>query len=325
MQVLVTGIDGFVGSHLAEFLLGVEGAEVCGTVLEAVAGPNISGIAADVRLEKADIRDAERVLEVFQDVRPDRVIHLAAQAFVPASVQDPSSTVQVNVFGTVSVLEAARRMGEDGGAPPAVLIVSSGEAYGKVPPHRQPITEESPLQPQNPYAASKASAELIARAYRHTYGLNVLIARPFNHAGPRQGPSFVTSEFGRCFAEIASGRSPARLRVGNIEAERDFTDVRDVVKAYWALFDQRSAEEVFNVCSGHAYPIREVITLYEEITGIKVEIVRGDEKARPYDTLLIVGSNERLRLATGWSPAVAFRDTLRDVFLHWREQIAQGS
>ena len=325
MRVLVTGIDGFVGSHLAEFLLRVDGVEVCGTVLEAAAGPNISGIAADIRLAEVDVRDEERVLKIFREVRPDRVIHLAAQAFVPTSVQDPGSTVQVNVFGTVSVLEAARLMGKDGGAPPSVLIVSSGEVYGKVPPRRQPITEESPLQPQNPYAASKASTEFFARAYRNTYGLDVLIARPFNHAGPRQGPSFVTSEFGRRFAEIALGRLPAQLRVGNIEARRDFTDVRDVVRAYWALFDRQSAEEVFNVCSGHAYPIREVITLYEEITGIKVEIVTGEEKARPYDTSLFVGSNERLRLATGWSPAVAFPDTLRDVFLHWREQMTQGS
>ena len=324
MRVLVTGIDGFVGSHLAEFLLGVDGVEVFGTVLASGAGPHIRGIAEHLRLEEADIRNAERVLKVFREVRPDRVIHLAAQPFVPDSVRDPTSTLQVNIFGTVSVLEAARRTGEDRGSPPSVLVVSSGEVYGTVAPRCQPITEESPLKPQNPYAASKASTELIAQSYRNSYGLEVLIARPFNHAGPRQSPSFVTSEFGRRFAEIASGRSQPRLRVGNIEAQRDFTDVRDVVRAYWALFDQRSAESVFNVCSGRAYEIREVITLYEEITGIGVEIVRGEEKSRPYDTVLFVGSNERLRLATGWSPVVPFRDTLRDVFLYWRGETMQG-
>jgi GDP-4-dehydro-6-deoxy-D-mannose reductase len=325
MRVLVTGIDGFVGSHLAEFLLGVEGVQVFGTVLESETGPNITAIAANLVLKRADVRDAERVLNVFRDVRPDRVIHLAAQPFVPTSVQDPTSTLQVNVFGTLSVLEAARKMGEDRGTPPSVLLVSSGEVYGHVPSHRQPITEESPLSPQNPYAASKASTELIARSYRSTYGIEVTTARPFNHAGPRQNPTFVTSEFGHRFAEIASGRSEPRLRVGNIEAQRDFTDVRDVVRAYWALFDRESTESVFNVCAGHAYPIREVVTLYQEITGIEVEIVSGEEKARPYDTLLFVGSNERLRLATGWSPIVPFRDTLRDVFLYWREQMRQES
>jgi GDP-4-dehydro-6-deoxy-D-mannose reductase len=325
MRVLVTGIDGFVGSHLAEYLLGVRGMQLSGTVLESEAGPNIRRIAEHIGVETADVRDAERMFDIVQNVRPGRVIHLAAQPFVPDSVRNPTTTLEVNVLGTLSVLEAARRHGEAEGVLPQVLIISSGEVYGRVPLERQPITEELPPSPQNPYAASKASTELIARSYRKTYGLDVTIARPFNHAGPRQNPSFVTSEFGLRFAEIASGASEPRIRVGNLEAQRDFTDVRDVVRAYWALFDRDSTDSVFNVCSGHACRIGDVIAHYQEISGIEVEIVSGEEKARPYDTHLFVGSNERLRLATGWSPVIPFRDTLRDVFHYWKDRTTQVS
>jgi GDP-4-dehydro-6-deoxy-D-mannose reductase len=291
--------------------------------LDSEPGPNVAGVAANLSVKTANVCDAERIQELVLEIRPDRLVHLAAQAFVPDSVRDPTLTLRTNILGTASILEAARKLGQNRGNPPAVLLISSAEVYGRVPPEGQPISEESPLRPHNPYAASKASAELIAGAYRNTYGMDIIVARPFNHAGSRQNPSFVCSEFACRFAEIASGASKPELHVGNLDARRDFTDVRDVVRAYWALFDRRSEEAVFNVCSGRAYRIGEVISLLEEIAGFNVEVISETEKTRSYDTLLFVGSNERLHRATGWSPSIAFRDTLRDVFSYWQARTTQ--
>jgi GDP-4-dehydro-6-deoxy-D-mannose reductase len=252
------------------------------------------------------------------------VIHLAGQAFVPTSVQDPVGTADTNIFGGIHVLEAARAVRDREGVDASLLIVSSGEVYGAVTPENQPVTESHPLRPANPYAASKAALELIAQAFRMTYGMRVVIARPFNHAGPRQSPSFVTSDFARRFAEFSLGLRQPVLDVGNIHVKRDFTDVRDVVRAYWAMMSlDRDAEPVYNICSGVARAIDEVISILSEITGIEVRIQTNQQKVRMYDVPVLLGCNERLKRATGWSPRVAFRDTLRDVYKYWRTMLAE--
>jgi GDP-4-dehydro-6-deoxy-D-mannose reductase len=325
MRVFVTGIDGFVGSHMAEMLHGIGGVDVYGSILAATPGPNLRGLHGTVRLRQADILNAGRIEELFSDIRPDRVIHLAGQAFVPTSVADPFGTIQTNIAGSMSILEAARKLREREGVELQVLIVSSSEVYGKVAPHELPITERLPLNPGNPYAASKASIDLISQSYRKTYGLQVTVARPFNHAGPRQAPSFVCSEFGRRFAEFAAGSTPAVLRPGNLEARRDFTDVRDVVRAYWGMLEHPGEHSVFNVCSGAAVSIREIIALYEEITGIRADVAMEQAKVRAYDVPVLQGSAERLRTATGWSPTFTLRETLKDVFTYWQQTLAAGA
>jgi GDP-4-dehydro-6-deoxy-D-mannose reductase len=325
MRVFVTGIDGFVGSHMAEMLHAVGGVDVYGTILTPQPGPNLKGINGKIRLRQADILNPGRIEELFHDIRPDRVIHLAGQAFVPASVVDPVGTIQTNIAGSMSVLEAARKLREREGIEVQVLIVSSSEVYGRVAPDQLPITEELPLNPGNPYASSKASIDLIAQAYRKTYGLHVTVARPFNHVGPRQAPSFVCSEFGRRFAEFAAGVTPAMLHPGNLAARRDFTDVRDVVRAYWTVLDHPSDYAVFNVCSGKAVSIREIISLYEEITGITAEVTIEQAKVRPYDVPVLLGSAQRLRQMTGWAPTFTLRETLKDVFTYWQHMLADGA
>jgi len=325
MRVFVTGIDGFVGSHMAELLHSIGGVDVYGTIVTPEPGPNLKGINAKPRLRQADILSASRIEELFTDIRPERVIHLAGQAFVPTSVIDPVGTIQTNIAGSMSVLEAARKLREREGLEVQVLIISSSEVYGKVAPELLPIREDLALNPGNPYAASKASIDLISQAYRKTYGLHVTVARPFNHVGPRQAPSFVCSEFGRRFAEFAAGVSPPVLHPGNLEARRDFTDVRDVVRAYWSMLEHPSDYSVFNVCSGTAVSIREIISLYEEITGITVDVAVEQAKVRPYDVPVLLGSAERLHEETGWTRTFTLRETLKDVFTHWQQTLAAGA
>lgn len=317
MRILVTGIDGFVGSHVADFLENVAEAEIFGTILGAAPGDNLRD-HAHIRLFQADMTDRGRIAEIFFDIRPDRVIHLAGQAFVPTAVQDPVGTAEVNILGGIHVLEAARAVRDREGVNPSVLVVSSGEVYGEVEPDRQPVREEQALRPANPYAGSKAALDLIAQTYRRTYGLRVVVARPFNHAGPRQSPSFVTSDFARRFAEFSLGLREPVLDVGNIHVRRDFTDVRDVVRAYWAMMSlDREAEPVYNVCSGAARAIEEVISTLREITGVDARIETNQRKVRAYDVPVLLGCNERLRRATGWSPRIPFLETMRDVYEYW--------
>lgn len=319
MKVLVTGIDGFVGSHAAEYLLGIEGMELHGTHFPRQKTGNIDHLRGRIVLHEADIVDAKAMHGIFTDVRPDKVVHLAGQAYVPTALRDPFGTFSVNIMGGVAVLDAARRQAEETGAGPDLLLVSSGEVYGK--PRMEPITEESPVRPENPYAASKASVDLIGQEYRRTFGVRVSVVRPFNHAGPRQSPVFVSSDFGRQFALIAAGESEPVLRVGNIDARRDFTDVRDVVRAYWAILTHPSVHTVFNLCSGHLVAIRDLIRVFQEVSGIQVTVQNEASRTRGGDAPMIAGSYARLHGATGWEPLIPLEKTLADVFAYWTAEI----
>lgn len=320
MRVLITGIDGFVGSHLAEALIASGGVDVHGTVMRLDAPlQNIAHLQQSLTLHQADVSDARRVIELFGELRPDRVLHIAGQAFVPASLDDPMGTFQANVLGGLAVLEAARTVRTHSGQAISVLLVSSGEVYGNPP--QLPLTEETPIAPNNPYAASKASIDLIAQQYARFFGVDVVIVRPFNHAGPRQNPSFVVSDFARQFARIRLGMQEPVIHAGNIDVQRDFTDVRDVVRAYWLLFDRRTDALVFNVASNRAVSIRSILTSLEEYTGLHVQIRQEANRIRPYDIPVIVASYDRLHAATGWQPAIPFQQTLKDVYNYWLAQL----
>jgi len=316
MRVLITGIDGFVGSHAAEYLLGIGGMEIHGTHFPGQKTGNIDHLEGRITLHETDIVDAETVRGIFLEVRPDKVIHLAGQAFVPTALRDPFGTFNVNIMGGVAVLDAARLQADARGGGPDLLLVSSGEVYGKL--HLEPISEDSPVRPENPYAASKASVDLIGQEYRRTFGVRVSVVRPFNHAGPRQSPVFVASDFGRQFALIAAGKNEPVIHAGNLETRRDFTDVRDVVRAYWAILTHTSSHTVFNLCSGHIVSIRDLIGIYQEVTGIRVTVRSEPARVRGEDAPLIAGSYARLHGATGWDPAIPLKKTLSDVFAYWR-------
>jgi GDP-4-dehydro-6-deoxy-D-mannose reductase len=319
MRVFVTGIDGFVGSHLAEFLLTIPGTEIHGTTLDPSQIPNIKHIRHSLHLHQCDILDRERLIRLVEQIKPDRIFHLAGQAFVPAAFIDPVSTFQANIMGGVHILEAARLLGSRSGDAPSVLVVSTGEVYGRV--DRLPITEDFPLAPNNPYAASKAALDLIAQQYCTSFHMPVVVVRPFNHVGPRQSPLFVCADFGKQFAEIAAGEKPPQIHAGNLQAQRDFTDVRDIVKAYWLLLERTPPHVVYNVSSEEPLSIGELLTMFQEIVGIDVKIVSEQKRMRSYDVPVVRGSYDRLRHDTGWAPSFPIRQTLKDVFEYWKKVI----
>ncbi len=322
MRALITGINGFVGSHLADLLVSLGSVETHGTILRSDEPlNNIAHLLNRLTLHQADITDVERIAALVETIRPDRILHIAGQAFVPTSLRDPLGTFRANLLGGLAVLEAARRVYTQTGTGPSVLVVSSGEVYGVVSPQQLPIIEEMPINPNNPYAASKAGLDLIAQQYARAFGVDVVIVRPFNHAGPRQNPAFVVSDFARQVALIALHQQEPVIHVGNVDVQRDFTDVRDVVRAYWMLFERQTDEIVFNVASNRPVQIREILTQLAAISGLDVEIRQEPDRVRAYDAPAISASYERLNKATGWVPSIPFRKTLEDVYSYWLEAL----
>jgi GDP-4-dehydro-6-deoxy-D-mannose reductase len=319
MRVLVTGIGGFVGSHMGDLLLGEKSVEVHGTVLPGESRENIAHIADRIRLHELEITDTAAVTQLLLEILPDKIVHLAGQAFVPTSLRAPASTFAVNIMGGVSVLDGARQMAVLRGVHSAVLLVSSGEVYGRI--QHAIVTEDTPLHPLNPYAVSKVALDLIGQDYRRTFNVDTVIVRPFNHAGPRQSPSFVTSDFGRQFARIALGSAPPTIHVGSLNAKRDFTDVRDVVRAYWSLLTGKELGGVYNVCSGQIHEIREIVELYQAVTGISVTVQTEPDRLREQSVPFMGCDYTRLNRATGWTPTIPLRKTLEDVFLYWRDEL----
>ena len=295
MRAYVTGGSGFVGTWLTRHLVDA-GDEV------VAAGPDVDvthfGVIA------SDMAAAE----------PDVVYHLAALADVSKSWEDPAETLRVNTVGTLGVLEAARSCP----APPIVVLVSSGEVYG--PGHGSPIDERAPLRPVTPYAASKAAAELLGLQAHLGSGLRVVRARPFNHVGPGQTPSFVVSALAKRI--VIAERSPGTtVAVGNLTPARDFTDVRDVVRAYRLLAELGTAGEVYNVCSGESVPIRQVAELLVGLAKCEVVLKVDPALARPIDVPLVRGDATLLRGLTGWEPKIPLEVTLADVLEWWRAEL----
>ncbi|HZQ26804.1 MAG TPA: GDP-mannose 4,6-dehydratase [Acidimicrobiales bacterium] len=300
MRVFVTGGHGFVGAWLLPHLRD-QGDEVLAPDAHAV-----------------DITDAAAMADALSEARPDAVIHLAGLAHVGQSWDDPDATVQVNTVGTLHVLEAARRVGN-----PRVLIVSSAEVYGHVQPDQLPITEDAPLLPVSPYAASKAAAELLAVQAHLGHGLPVVRARPFNHVGPGQAPTFAVAAFAQRIVDAR--RSGAKtLEVGNLSPRRDLTDVRDVVRAYRLLVERGEPGQVYNVASGQDVAIEDVVRRMLDLAGVDLELEVDPSLLRPVDVPVLRGDATRLRQATGWVPEIALDDTLRDV-LHAAQAAQKGT
>lgn len=300
MRALVTGATGFVGTYLTTALR-ARGDEVfpCGGPHDAQAFP-------------LDLRDVPTIRAALDLAQPDVVFHLAAQTFVPDSLASPKATYESNVIGTANVAQAIREYAESERMP-RLLFTSSAEVYGKQPEKAFPLRETAQLLPANPYAASKAAAEMVLRGEESVFGLDVVIARAFNHIGPGQSDRFVVSNFATQLAKIARGADPV-LSVGNLDAKRDFLDVRDVVSAYIALASQGLAGEVYNVCSGAAYPIRDALRELIIAAHVPVEVREDPARMRPSDTPIFVGDNTKLRAATGWKPEISFRTSIREIY-----------
>lgn len=312
-HVLLTGANGFVGKVMRTCLREA-GHQVTCTVSSS---PLPQDDVAQVRM---DIRDAASVEQVVQQVRPTHVLHLAAISHVPTSFRDPLLTWQTNVLGSLNLLEAIQRH-----APEAfVLFASSSEVYGEAFKTGVALDESSPCRPMNPYAASKLAAELAFVQYFRR-GLRGVIARPFNHIGPGQSPDFVTASFAKQIAEIEHGLQPPVLQVGNLEACRDFLDVRDVCDAYARLLDladQPADQRIFNVASGRARRIQEILDELLAQSSLPITVEQDPQRLRPSDIPFAVGDCRHLQAATGWRPAHALSETLGELLAYWRAKTA---
>jgi GDP-4-dehydro-6-deoxy-D-mannose reductase len=314
MRVLITGIAGFAGSHLAELALR-EGAEVTGTVLPGSSLDNLATARSRVRTLPCDLTEAGAVARVVAELQPDRVFHLAGAAVVGTSWTRRAEVLRANLDGAFQLLEALRPR------PVPTLVVSSGEVYGRVPEELQPIRETQPICPISPYALSKACLELYAGYYVRVEWVPAVIVRAFNHVGPRQGPGFVWSDIARQVAAIERGLQPPILEIGDTSSRRDFTDVRDMVRAYWLALERGTPGDVYNAASGRTTTIRELVDGFLGLAKCPIEVRQSPERMRPIDIPLLSGDASRLRALTGWAPAIPLDQTLEDVLDDWRARV----
>jgi len=317
MRVLITGITGFVGSHLADYLLEKSNIEVFGIARWRSQKENIEHLNGKIELFECDIKDMTSVNDVVKSVKPERIFHLAAQSFVPASWNLPGETLSTNIMGELNIFESVRQLELDA----VIQIAGSSEEYGLVYPEEVPINENNPLRPLSPYGVSKVAQDLLGFQYFKSYGLKIIRTRAFNHTGPRRGEVFVCSTFAKQIAEIEKGIKEPVMNVGNLEAQRDFTDVRDIVKAYWLSAEKCEPGVVYNICSGIPRTIQSILDTFLSLTDAKVEVKKDSTRMRPSDVLILKGDSTRFRDKTGWKPEIPFEQTLKDTLEYWRRKV----
>ncbi len=319
MRALITGITGFAGSHLADYLLAEQpDVEIFGIRRWRSRMENIEHLDGKIHLRECDLRDAAAVHGVLAELRPDLIFHLAAQSYVPASWTAPSETLTTNLLGQTNIFEAVRVLELD----PVIQIAGSSEEYGLVLPDEVPIKETNPLRPLSPYAVSKVGQDLLAYQYFKSYGLKTVRTRGFNHTGPRRGEVFVTSNFAKQIASIEAGLREPVIRVGNLDAQRDFTDVRDMVRAYWLAVTKATPGEVYNLASGRAVTIRELLDRLLALSETEVEVEVDPERLRPSDVEILLGDYSKFRSDTGWEPVIPLEQTLEDTLDYWRQKVS---
>lgn len=332
MIVIVTGVTGFAGSHLADLLVR-EWHAVVGTYRWRSPMENIAHLADSIKLEECDMRDANSVRKLVDKIRPEIIFHLAAQSFVPTSWHAPEETIATNVLGTVHVLDAVREIRPGC----TVHIAGSSEEYGTI--DSSPITESYPLRPLSPYGVSKVGQDLLGYQYKKSYGLNIVRTRAFNHSGARRSPMFVLSGFVKSFVDVWASKNlpapidagnrprfPIHIKHGNLEAVRDFVHVRDVVRAYYELATKvQPMDEAVNICSGRGYHIWEALRMVEDFAREKLGLQQGKDfiyeadptRMRPSDVPVLIGSNFLMGGVLGWKPLLTLGDIIDDLFVYW--------
>lgn len=313
-RVLVTGVTGFAGSHLVDFLLTRGDCEIFGIQRWRSRTENIEHFADKITLLECDLRDATNTFEIIAKIKPDWIFHLAAQSFVPTSWVAPSESLTTNVMAQVNIFEAVRRLG----LKTRIQLACSSEEYGMVYPDEVPIKETNPLRPLSPYAVSKVAQDMLGYQYWMSWKVDSVRTRGFNHEGPRRGPVFVASDFAKQIADIEKGKKAPVLHVGNLEAKRDFTDVRDMVRAYVLALEKCEPGEVYNICSGKAWTIQALLDHLLSLTKARIEVKEDPARLRPSDVPILLGDNSKFVQATGWQPTIAFEQTLADMLEYWR-------
>ena len=302
--LLLTGHHGFVGTALRDWL---------------PSSPWADRLRLALPPDGFDLLDAEAVQALVRDTRPDQVLHLAALTHVPSAIADPVPTLQVNLIGTTHLIEAIRAH-----APRArLLYASSADVYGRVPPEALPIGEDRPPAPLNPYSVSKAAAEMMCRQAHAAQGLDVIVARPFNHVGPGQRPEFAVSGFARSIAEVQLGRRPPELPVGNLEATRDFSHVLDVCEGYLALLERGRSGETYNLCSGRETRLRDLLDRMIERSCCRARIVQDPARMRPADQPRVAGDPSKALRDAGWRAHRPLEPLLDEMIEHWKKELAK--
>jgi len=315
-RVLITGIAGFAGSHLAESLSAA--AEVWGTCLD----DNIENVSEvpGLKLVRCDLLDPAMTSSAIEQARPDAIFHLAGQSVPSLSFGAPAETLRINIFSSLNLFEAALAQ-----APEAVIInIGSGDEYGEVLPEELPVGEGAELRPMNPYAVSKVTQDLMAFQYNRSRGLKVVRCRPFNHYGPRQAPSLVTSAFAKQVAEIEAGiKTEKVLKVGSLEASKDFLYVKDVVAAYCILAEKGTPGEVYNICSGTPVKIKTILDILLSLSDEKIEVAIDPARLRSKEAPVLYGDAGKLK-GLGWTPGYKLEQGLKETLDFWREKIKKG-
>jgi len=315
MHILITGATGFVGTHLRQYLLNHTDWDIVGTCY-----PDAPPAPLDPKREHLlplDLRDKNAANTTLADYPPDYVIHLAAQSHVPTAYKDPWGTLDNNIRGQLNLLEGCVTLN----LKPCILVIGSGEEYGRAHAAELPLDETHPLRPENPYSVSKVTQDVMGYQYFISYGLPVIRVRPFNHVGPGQSPRFVLAAFASQVAGIEAGQQEPVMRVGNLEPARDFTDVRDVVRAYHLVLLHGTPGEVYNVASGTPRTIQSLVDHLLELATMDIRIEVDAERYRPADVPVIYGSPTKLQKHTGWRPEIPFEQTVQDVLEEWRRRI----
>lgn len=341
MRVLITGITGMAGSHLAEFVLQQPAVEVFGTYRSRSRMDNLDDLAQAGRLHviegvvdsaatlervarpdavnlvEVDLRDPWATVRLISATRPDRIFHLAAQSFVPLSFSAPAETMQINTTMQINLFEAVRLAG----IAPLIHVAGSSEEYGLVLPDELPLRETNPLRPLSPYAVSKVAQELLAQQYFHSYGLRTVVTRGFNHTGPRRGPTFVTSSFARQIAEAEAGLRPPVVQHGDLSSRRDWCDVRDIVRGYWLALEHGEPGAVYNIGSGTSFRVGDVLDILCELATVPIERRADPARMRPSDVPVLIADATKFQTRTGWAPTIPFRQTLADLLDYWRVRV----
>lgn len=318
MRVLITGITGFAGSHLAEYCLGRGDVEVFGTARWRSRMDNIRQIEDQITLMDCDLKDNVATRRCLSEVRPDYIFHLAAQSFVPTSWKAPVETVCTNMVGEINLFESMRELGL---METRIQLAGSSEEYGMVYEDEVPIKESNPLRPLSPYGVSKVGQDLLGYQYHESYGIKAIRTRGFNHTGPRRGDVFVSSNFAKQIATIEKRKSDPVIKVGNLTARRDFTDVRDMVKAYWAVIEKGEPGDVYNIGSGKDVTIRKMLDILLSFTDIEITVQEDPERMRPSDVEILLADNSKVCELTGWKPEIPLEKTLKDLLDYWRERV----
>lgn len=308
---LVIGAAGFVGNYLIEEMV-KSGIEAYATKLPHEKLDNPKAKVFDL-----DIMDKDAIVSLLFEVRPDYIFHLAAQSSVGLAWKNPGLTIDVNIKGGVNVMDAIRELFYK----PRVLLIGSGEEYGHIQPGETPICEENHLRPGNIYAATKVCQNMIGSIYSKAYDMELMMVRAFNHIGPGQAPMFVVSDFCKQVAEIEKGLREPVMRVGNLAAKRDFTDVRDVVKAYVLLVQAGKAGETYNVGSGNAQAIQEILDLIVSMSQVDIQVEVDPNKLRPVDVPIIEADITKINSLTGWKPEILLEQTIKETLDYWRASV----